>query len=393
MVYLAGLAQGLALVAFPAASTILTDPKGYGLTSSAYGSLFIPLVICAIATSGASGACARRWGLKPVFLGGLGCDAAAMTLLALSSSFVPAHGDALVTLLLATAALGAGFGATLSALNAYVPGFFPAHRDAALTALHALLGTGTALAPLFVALCARLGAWWLLPLAIAAGTVVLIAVGFGQPLLLEATASGRDGAGQREGGRGMRLWVYGAALVLYGACETLFGNWATIYLHDEVRLAVTWASVALAAFWAMVTVGRVLVAAVAVRHPVRAIYVALPVLMLGSFLGVSRVSGGVGGVLAFAVAGLACSAFFPLSIDFAEAEFRGRAASVSGRLVAAYIVGYGVGAFGVGPLRDAAELSLGRIYGSASVVALGMALLAYRLGPVSGRSQRGAGPA
>jgi len=38
----AGLIQGIALVAFPAASTILTNPEGYGLSSTEYGSLFIP---------------------------------------------------------------------------------------------------------------------------------------------------------------------------------------------------------------------------------------------------------------------------------------------------------------------------------------------------------------
>ena len=129
----------------------------------------------------------------------------------------------------------------------------------------------------------------------------------------------------------------------------------------------------------MVTVGRVVIAAIAVRHSVRWVYVALPVAMLGALLWVSAASGAWSGVLAFGAAGATCSAFFPLSIDFAEARYAEQAEAISGRLVAAYMVGYGIGAFGVGPLRDAAHLTLGAIYAGAGAVAVCMAVLALRV--------------
>ena len=50
-VYAAGLAQGVALVTFPAASSILTSPDWYDLSSTAYGGLFLPQAIAAIAAS------------------------------------------------------------------------------------------------------------------------------------------------------------------------------------------------------------------------------------------------------------------------------------------------------------------------------------------------------
>ena len=43
VVYGGGLAQGLALVSFSAAATILTAGDGYGLSSNQYGSIFLPL--------------------------------------------------------------------------------------------------------------------------------------------------------------------------------------------------------------------------------------------------------------------------------------------------------------------------------------------------------------
>ena len=44
VVYAAGMVQGIALVTFPAASTILTDPSEYDLTNTQYGALFLPQV-------------------------------------------------------------------------------------------------------------------------------------------------------------------------------------------------------------------------------------------------------------------------------------------------------------------------------------------------------------
>jgi hypothetical protein len=47
----AGLAQGIVLVTFPAASTIFTSKSEYGLSSTQYGAMFLPQVMLAIATS------------------------------------------------------------------------------------------------------------------------------------------------------------------------------------------------------------------------------------------------------------------------------------------------------------------------------------------------------
>ena len=41
-VYTAGLLQGLALVTFPAASAVFTDPHAHGLSNGEYGAMFAP---------------------------------------------------------------------------------------------------------------------------------------------------------------------------------------------------------------------------------------------------------------------------------------------------------------------------------------------------------------
>ncbi len=50
-VYAAASVQGVALVTFPAAGTIFTSPSYYGLSSTAYGAMFLPQAVTAIGAS------------------------------------------------------------------------------------------------------------------------------------------------------------------------------------------------------------------------------------------------------------------------------------------------------------------------------------------------------
>ena len=74
LVYMTALVQGLALVTFPAASSIFTSPDGYGFSASRYGVMFIPQVILAILASSFGPALARRWTLKRVLQTGMCAD-------------------------------------------------------------------------------------------------------------------------------------------------------------------------------------------------------------------------------------------------------------------------------------------------------------------------------
>ena len=83
------------------------------------------------------------------------------------------------------------------------------------------------------------------------------------------------------------------------------------------------------------------------------------------------------GILAFGLAGFGCSALLPLTISFGQKELTPIAASVAGGLIAFYQIGYGIAAFGVGPLQTSAGLELNAIYGGAALVALMMSALSF----------------
>ena len=378
LVYVAAVVQGLALVTFPAASSIFTSPDGFGFDSTRYGALFLPQVLLAILASAFAPRLARRWSLRRVLLAGLAGDVVSMTLLALSRLLARLPDMAFGVLLLATGALGLGFGATVMALNTYAEAFFPKRADRAVLALNALLGLGTALAPVLVAIVVALGAWWLLPVVVACIAVLLFGVAYAQPLRLRAGNADADRPTSLNWiDLPRRFWLYAAAVFVYGIVETLNGNWAMLYLSSERGVSTQGASFALAAFWVMVTAGRVLIALISQVVPARWIYVALPALSLVVFQLTSQVQSEAGGIIVFGLAGLACSGFLPLSISFAGGEFPRLSAVMAGGLIAFYQLGYGVAAFGIGPLQGLFGLSFSTVFAAGSVVAAPIIVIAW----------------
>jgi fucose permease len=377
-VFTAGVVQGLALVTFPAASVVFTRADGYGLSSTEYGAMFLPQAVTAIGASLLGTSLSRFLGLKRVYLLGLGADLLAMALLVASWFTTGIHTLAYGILLTATASLGIGFGLTVPAVNTFAAGFFPRKVDSAILVLNALLGLGTALAPVLAALFVGLGVWWGLPVLVGVGTLGLLV--FSQRLPLAQGPAGADARGRH--GRTLvpaPFWVFAGFALLYGIVETMNGNWATLYMTQELGASAALASLALTAFWGAVTGGRVLFAAVSRWLPERSTYRILPFVVAFASVVTALLPRNqpLLGVVAFGVAGLGCSALLPLTISFGEKTLATIAASVAGGLIASYQVGYGIAAFGVGPLRERAGLSLNGIIGLTAAVALAMASLSF----------------
>ncbi len=376
VVNLAGLVQGITLVTFPAAGTIFTDPTEYDLSNTQYGAMFLPQVLTAIVTSLLGAQLARRISSKRVLLLGLSANICAMLVLVLTTAF---EGDpaAYPLLLVATGLLGAGFGLTVPVLNTYAAAFHPERADRAVLTLNALLGLGTALAPVFVAVFVGLGFWWGLPVLSTVLLVLLLLAAARLPLRAETAVAVRDPA--ERGGIPSRFWLFAGFAVLYGICETMNGNWSEQEM-SSLGASTTQAALALTAFWAMVTVGRLLFAAIGRWMPPRTVFRVLPVVLIGTFTLTAALSDAspARGVLVFGLAGLGCSALLPLVISLGQGALPQVSASVAGGVIAFYQVGYGVAAFGVGPLVDHG-VPLSDLYGWTAVAAAVMALLSFAI--------------
>jgi MFS family permease len=376
-VYVAGVAQGIVLVTFPAASTVFTNPSEYGLSNTQYGALFLPQVVTAITASLAGAGLGSRVGTKRVYLAGLAAGLVSMALLIVSAVAKDDQTVAYVLLLCATAFLGAGFGLTVPALNTFAAAFHANAVDRAILVLNALLGLGTVTAPVLVAIFVGLGFWWGLPVVSAGMLVALLLVSLRLPLHVQ-TRPAEAGGVKAKVGIPPRFWVYAGFAVLYGFCETVNGNWSQLDMTSELGASTTQASLALTAFWGMVTVGRVLFAAVQRKLPPRVTYHLLPFVLAGAFVVIALLphDAPAYGLLAFGLAGLGCSALLPLTISFGQEELAAFSAAVAGGVIACYQLGYGIAAFGIGPLLDRA-VGLPTIYGVAAAIALVMAAASF----------------
>lgn len=375
-VYAAGLIQGVALVTFPAASAVFTNPSDYGLSSTEYGCMFIPQVVTAIISSLLGAGLRERLGTKWIYLMGLVANLLAMILLVVSRFVMKDHSLAYGILLVATGCMGIGFGFTVPAVNTFAAAFFPKKVDRAVLVLNALLGLGTALAPVFIALFVGLGIWWGLPVLVGVLLVGLLIFSASQTLNAGGTAHSAKKHKSKFPGR---FWVFATFALLYGVCETMNGNWAVPYMTKHFGSTAFVASLGLAIFWSLVTVGRILFAAIEKWFPEKMVCRVLPFVIAAAFIATAYVpkTSSFLGILTFALAGLGCSALLPLTISFGQKELTTIAASAAGGLIAFYQIGYGVAAFGVGPLQTWAGLDLSTIYGGTAVVALALSGLSF----------------
>jgi fucose permease len=389
-VYTAGLLQGLALVTFPAASGVFTDPHAHGLSTGEYGVMFAPQTVLAVTAALLGGRFARRWGEKRVLLLGLGADLASMALLVCSRFALGSHAAAFACLLGATALMGIGFGLTIPVVNALAASLFPRRVDVAVLALNALLGLGTALAPVFVALFVGLGIWWGLPLTVGGLLAALIVGTLPLPLGADQHDTGGEAGSKSPGVLSRRFWLFAAFALCYGIVETLNGNWAILYMKGVLGAPAGLAALTLTLFWAAATAGRVLFASVERWLSGPSTFRLLPWVIALAFVatGLAPSSTPGLGTAAFALAGLGCSALLPLTISL------GREDASPGHLIACYQVGYGLAAFGIAPLRDRAGLGLRPLFGGAAAIALALAALAAAIVGSSRRvARKAAAPA
>ncbi|MGH8598681.1 MAG: MFS transporter [Gammaproteobacteria bacterium] len=342
-VYLAALCQGLTLVAVPALSPVL---KGtLRLSDSAYGAVFLPQVAATAIAALLGGFLARRFSLKALLVMALIANAGAEMLLLLA----PGAGAQVFPLVFASCAcLGVGFGLGAAPLNSLPRLLFSTRGDVALVALHTALGAGLCLGPLLAGHAVMSGAWTAYPALLAGFALVLTALTsrLNLPRLTAATSIATPAV--RGGDCGLLVVI----AVLYAFAEGTFSNWAITYLNEDRGIDAGTAALALSVFWGALVLGRLLISALIVRVRAAVIWQCLPLLMIAVFGALPYVTSAAGGLLIFAAAGAACSAFFPLTVARASARFSGNEALMGSIMTAALMLGIGAGTFVIAPLRN-----------------------------------------
>lgn len=363
VVYAAALLQGLTVVSFPASANVLKS--AYGLDDAGYGSLFLPQMALTIAGSLVGAALARKLGLRALLVAAMTCAVVAELLLVAVHWLSPEH--RLTSLLAGTGFMGAGFGLGAAPLNGYPPLLFPARRDAALVALHTCIGIGFALGPILVTAWDGARSWPGYGIGVAAACALSVAVTSVARFPPTRAAAG-DVAGDRMSAastarpRAILLPIFLCVAVVYAFAEGTFANWAAIFLAEDRAVPEHLAAFALSGFWLAIAVGRLGVAALVARVSAERVWLALPIVMIAAFIAIPFASDAASGIALFVLAGLGCSAFFPLTVALASrlAAPPEKAATASSMAIAALMVGVGLSSFALGAIRG--RLALDAVY-------------------------------
>jgi fucose permease len=378
-VYATAFLQGLAMVSFPASATLLKELKGF--SDAQYGLIFIPQIITTIAGSLAGGGLARTIGLKRLLAAALIATGLSQLGLSIAVESIPS-GPAFYVVLCCTAIFGLAFGIGAAPLNTYPGLLFPEKSDSALVALHTLLGIGLAVGPLLVGPLTKAGVWVVYPaLGIVAAAILLILLYLSELPAYESTmsdsvplASESTEAHQENPLVSFTLWIFVGIVILYAFAEGTFANWCIIFLNEERGIVLTKASLALSVFWAALAGGRLLVSVLLLKIKAQWIWLTLPILMISTFLLLPAAQSAVTGIALFGLAGLSCSAFFPLSVGIVSKRFPASSAMVSSFMIASLMIGVGTGTFVIGPLRS--NLPLEQLYQYSALYPFGALVLA-----------------
>jgi len=121
-------------------------------------------------------------------------------------------------------------------------------------------------------------------------------------------------------------------------------------------------------------VGRILAAGLAMRISPYFIYGSISLILIGSLLllDFSRFL-----LLPFVIAGLGCSAFLPLTVSFGQRQDVRHAEMISGLIMAIYMCGYGIAAYGIGWMQSAFQFPLASLFW---VLLIPAVLLAFFVG-------------
>lgn len=342
-IYLAGFLQGSAFVLIPALGNTLAAAP-YHFSSSAYALLFLPQTAGAIIGATAAGWVQRRLGMGQLFRLGLLANLLAMLLL---WGAAQSGGQLAYALMLAESLLlGVGFGWTLAAINHYSAHFFSQSASTAITLLNAVIGGATALSPLILSAVQAQSSWSIWPLA--------LAIGFAVAWLLRLPETD-DETRSVFWPRGLLPFV--SVVLIYAICEGSFSSWASVYLSVDKHLGNHAGTLALAAFWSSMTLFR------AVLAPLPQRWVSRRSLLLASAVGIAAcftalpwLSSRWALVGAFALAGAASSIYYPFVMSLSLARFPRQQTQVAGLVVAALMVGEGLGSYGLGLLQHAQRL-------------------------------------
>jgi fucose permease len=292
--------------------------RAAGVDVSAIGTLFAALFAGMLTSQVTAGLLLERTGTRTIILAALGIFAL--------GTFGVATATGLLTLLPASAVLGAGYGLTTVTINLVASRLLPGRPAFVLNLINVLYGSGAVLGPLLASVLLRSGgqARWV-P---AVGGMALIAVIPWAWQVLPDDEPPVDRRAARVARAFPRpLLLIGALVFLYGGVEAGFGGWAATYVERTLGVPPARAALLTSAYWFAYVSGRVLSTALTLRlGPAMVLHLSLGALAVSGIVLLLSVGHPTGTTVAIVMLGAATGPIWPSMFGVVAARFADRAA-------------------------------------------------------------------
>ncbi|KAA0130643.1 MFS transporter [Chryseobacterium sp. SN22] len=336
VIYLLAFFTGLNFVIFPALSSVFTDHSLFGLSPAQFGNLFIPQVICIIASCIAAPFLVNKTGPKIILATGLVLMMAATAGLWSLQFFMNEKQMLFPALMILVACTGTGFGLSITTLNPLAASLSESNTSSSILILQFLVGLGTSASPLMINAVGSLQYWMYVPgiifILIMLIFILFLSLRLEKGSLFQLPSHFKIPS---------RLWLFFAAIVLYGFIEGTFGSFGAVILKNQ-GLSSREASLGLSLFWCGIAVNRLLFGIFSKKFNLSYIFLGSPmtVAVLLSILWIYPNPGFL--ILMMFLTGFFMGTLFPGSIGWGTVEFPFLSVLVSGFLMAANQTGTGI---------------------------------------------------
>ncbi|MDQ0594637.1 FHS family glucose/mannose:H+ symporter-like MFS transporter [Chryseobacterium ginsenosidimutans] len=336
IIFLLAFFTGVNFVVFPALGTAFIDSSLFGLSSSQFGSLFIPQVICIIISCLGAPFLVNKFGPKIVLVVGLLLMITSTGVLWMLQFFMNDKSLLFPILMVLVAFTGSGFGLSITTLNPLAASLFEKNKSSAILILQFLVGLGTSTSPMMMNLIGNVKNWMYVPASI----FLLVTIIFILFLFLKLE-KGTFFELPKHFKIPSKLWIFFIVIVLYGFIEGTFGSFGAIILKNQ-GLDNNKASLGLSLFWGGIALNRLLFGIFSRNNDLSYLFLVTPLIVAGLlFLLLIYPNVNIIIVMMFLI-GFFMGSIFPGSIGWGTVEFPTLSVLVSGFLMAANQIGTGI---------------------------------------------------
>lgn len=336
IIFLLAFFTGVNFVVFPALGTAFTDASLFGLSSSQFGNLFIPQVICIIISCLGAPFLVNKFGPKIVLVTGLLLMIISTGILWTLQFFMNDKSLLFPILMILVAFTGSGFGLSITTLNPLAASLFEKNKSSAILILQFLVGLGTSTSPMMMNLIGNVKNWMYVPASI----FILVSIIFALFLFLKLE-KGTFFELPKHFKIPSKLWIFFIAIVLYGFIEGTFGSFGAIILKNQ-GLDNNKASLGLSLFWGGIALNRLLFGIFSKNNDLSYIFLFSPLIVAGLLLSLIVFPNVSLIILMMFLIGFFMGSIFPGSIGWGTVEFPTLSVLVSGFLMAANQIGTGI---------------------------------------------------